>query len=150
MIVERAPAAQRLLGNLDLVPCGLKNLNRSLCCFWTQIVVEGIRPQDHPGRSQVSRAALVEPVLEGLRGKDGKPPLWSHAYYELCQIAKQWCMRKKIYYSGHVGGKPGPPVEQTHRVGAHWAKPAFVIMGEKLCLVGRHIDVYRAVSLTTL
>src|SRR5260370_8729917 len=96
MIVERASAAQRLLGNLDLVSCGLKNLNRGPGRFWTQIVVEGIRPQDHPGKSQVSWPALVEPVLEGLRGKDGKPPLWCHAYYEFCYIAAQRCLCKKI------------------------------------------------------
>ena len=46
--------------------------------------------------------------------------------------------------------QPRPPVDQAHRVGVARPEPALVVVREELGLVGRHVDVHRALALAAL
>src|SRR5712691_47009 len=53
-IIERAPAAQRPIGDDDLVASRFEHLDCRLKWSRVQVVIEGIGPDDHPWRAHVA------------------------------------------------------------------------------------------------
>ncbi len=94
----------------------------------------------------ILRTALAKPVRKALRSKLRHLSLWSNAR----RPPGEWCVRQKVGQLRQVGGQAGPVVNQPHHVGAARAQATLIVMGKKLCFVGRNIHVHRTLSLASL
>src|SRR6266567_9617100 len=150
MIVERASATKRLFWHQDVIASIFKDLHGCDGGLRMEVIVECIGPQDHLRAAHIARLALAEPVFEGPRREGGHRALWSDTDHSLGNVTEYRRMREEVRESGHARGEPGPPVDQSYRVGDHGAQTARVVVREKLGFIGRHIDIDGAIALTAL
>ncbi len=80
----------------------------------------------------------------------GTAPLLGDAAGLLQHRGEQPVLGHRVDQPRHPAGQPGPPVDEGDRVVAARAQPALVVVREELGLVGRHVDVDRALVLAGL
>src|SRR5215212_10578152 len=88
-VVERAAAAQVLLWHLDPKTGVFEDLDGGLGDLWVEVIVEGVRPQDHGRPLQVTRAPLAEPLLKRLWGEGRDRTLGGYVGRRLHRVAQE-------------------------------------------------------------
>ncbi len=66
------------------------------------------------------------------------------------QLAQAGRLDQRVDDARHRRGDPRPPVDPSHRVGVPGPQPPLVVVRVELGLVGRHVNVDRALALATL
>src|SRR6266516_2622862 len=102
------------------------------------VIVSNIGPQDNLRAANITRLPIAEPVVEDPRRESGNRALRSDTDHSLGNMTEYRRVRQEVHESGYARGEPGPPVDQSYRVGEHGAQTALVVVREKLGFIGRH------------
>src|ERR1700719_5255040 len=99
-------------------------------------------------RARCPRA--VEPGFESLRSEGWDRALLGNSGNEFCYVAEEWELRGQVREAGNVRCQVRPDVDVAENVCAARTPAAFVVVGEKLGLVGGDIDADGTVTLASL
>src|ERR1700719_913374 len=100
--------------------------------------------------SSAARASAVEPGFESLRSEGWDRALLGNSGNEFCYVAEEWELRGQVREAGKVRCQARPDVDVAENVCAARTPAAFVVVGEKLGLVGGDIDADGTVTLASL
>ena len=143
------PAAERPFGEGHREPRVLEHFHRGPADRGVEEVRERVRPQHHgatSGRRPPAREPRPErPVREA---REIAAPV--EATQPLHRGAQHRRVRHAVQHAGCERCEPGEDREPTHRVVRRRAEPARVVVSQELGLVGRHVDVDRAIAQAAL
>ena len=89
-------------------------------------------------------------ALKVCRAKGGMRRCWAMPPTHLATSLRTGVWLKKLARPGSQRRQPRPPVDPAHGVGVARPQPTFVVVRQKLGLVGGHVHVDRAVALAAL
>src|SRR5205809_293102 len=93
----------------DLITHCLQDLNSSPGDLRSEVIVEGVRPQDHLWLPLVAWASVPKSVLKRLRSKNRNPALRGDACQSLCNVSQKRRLRNKIGYARSMCRNTRPP-----------------------------------------
>src|SRR5215475_2804357 len=121
--------------------------------FRMEIVIEGIRPEDD--RSSLDSLAerngpSLEPLAEALASKRRDIPARRNSRYKFCRMAQPPALREPIDQRSEPRSRRGPAVDMGNGVVVERTKPPFIVMGEELSFISRHINGHGTIFLAPL
>src|SRR5579863_5556422 len=92
----------------------------------------------------------MEPLFEGFGGEGRDGALRWHACEFPGDVAEERELRREIHEPGNIRGEPRQKADVAEGIGVQWTETAFVIMREKLGLVGGNVDADGTIALAPL
>src|SRR5579884_2945492 len=154
IVIKRTTTTDRRERNFYLVSSCFEHFNGGYSCLRMKVVIEGVRPENDfllPCRTwipHITRFTVTEPLLKGLRGEGGDVSFRRKSPKQFDDVTQYWCLCEEIHQTWHERSGTHPPVNQPHAIASEGPQSPLIIVRKELCLIGRHIDVDRAIPFT--
>src|SRR6266567_8244717 len=128
----------------------LENIDCGLSGFRHEIVIERVCPEKHFRAASGSRPAFPKPCLERLYGECWNLPLSRHSSGHFRETAQNRKLSKQVHKPGSDRRQLRPFVDPSKCVRVYGTNAPIPIVSKKLSLVGRHVNVHRAITFASL